>query len=323
MALPAGDPAPSRISTPYTDARLTNRLAMAYLLDAIAIFRGESHLIDALLTTAISQANVAQISRQADLQVTYAAAEAAPPDEMRRPVSVNALAASLGLPFETVRRRVRGLLERGVCVAVDGGVVIPTRVVSSPQYFEDTSRAYERLRAFYYQLRELGLLANLPPASVELDDGLVPLRTVARLSADYGLRVVDSLMRAVGDLMTGVILIEVLRSNTEHLPPTQRGGEGATPEHFVPDELRRPASISAVARRIGLPIETVRRHSAELLARGLCVRVKGGLVVPNEALARPAIAAFGADHLVNLHRMFSSLAQLGVLALWDKARPPA
>ncbi|HEV2530094.1 hypothetical protein [Phenylobacterium sp.] len=318
MSTSPGPAAVLRSSSPLADARLTNRLAMAYLLDAVAIFRGEDHLLDALLISAISQANVAPITRQADLQVTYAAPDAAPPDDMRRPVSVNALASSLNLPFETVRRRVRGLLDRGICEPGDGGVIVPTRVVTSPEYYRYTFLGYERLRAFYYQLRDLDLLKDLPPASVELGEDVTPLRTVARVANDYALRVIDTVMRALGDLLTGIILIEVLRNNTEHLGPDLRGGEGLSPDDFVPDALRRPVSITAVARRIGLPIETVRRHAAELLERGLCVRVKGGLVVPTQALARPAMVAFSSENLANLHRMFAALSQLGVLAVWDQ-----
>jgi len=323
MPVSVGHAVVTRTPSPIADARLTNRLALAYLLDAIAVFRGGKHLLDALLTSAISQANVAPITRQADLQVTYATPEAPPPDEMRRPVSVNALATSLGLPFETVRRRVRGLLARGVCETVDGGVIVPTRVVTSPDYYRYTFAGYERLRALYYQLRDLDLLPHLPPPSVELSAGVVPLRTVARVANDYALRVIDTTMRALGDLLTGIILMEVVRSNTEDMPRRERGGEGDSPDDFVSDELRRPVSITGVAARIGLPVETVRRHAAELFDRGLCVRVKGGLVVPSAALARPAMVAYSRENLSNLQRMFAGLSQLGVLAAWDRLDPIA
>jgi DeoR/GlpR family transcriptional regulator of sugar metabolism len=323
MSVSVGQAVAARIASPIADARLTNRLAMAYLLDAIAVFRGEEHLLDALLISAISQANVAPITRQADLQVAYAAPEAPPPDDMRRPVSINALATSLGLPFETVRRRVRGLLAREVCLSADGGVIVPTSVVTSPDYYRSTFAGYERLRALYYVLRDLELLKELPPPTVELDAGVTPLRTVARVANDYALRVIDTTMRAMGDLLTGLILMEVLRCNTEHLPRDERGGEGFGADDFVADELRRPVSITGVAARLGLPIETVRRHAAELFDRGLCVRVKGGLLVPSPALARPAMVAFSSENFVNLHRMFAGLSQLGVLAAWDRLPPVA
>lgn len=307
--------------SPIAEARLTGRLAIAFLLDVVAIARGDRHLLDALLLSTISQANVAQISRQADLQVTYAAADAPPPDEMRRPVSMNALATSLHLPFETARRRIRGLVREGLVVMVEGGVVVPTAVVNSPGYLHLAFQGYERLRVFYYQLRDLGLLKDLPPPSVDLGNDLIPLRTVARLTADYVLRVVDGVMRALGDLLAGIILVEIVRCNTEHLPTELRGREGSAPIDYVSDGYRRPATVTAVARRIGLPIETVRRNCAILFERGLCVRVKGGLVVPSEALARPAMRDFSAENLANLHRMFASFSQLGVLAVWDRQQP--
>lgn len=318
MPTPAAPLVTSPPVSPQGDARLTSRLTVGYLLDAIANARGDNHPLDTLLYATISQANVMQISRQADLQVAFAGADDAPPDDMRRPVSMNALAASLSLPFETVRRRVRGLIQAGMCQAVDGGIVVPTAVVSSPQYLRVTTAAYERLGGFYRQLMAYGLLKDLPPANVELQPDLVPLRTVARISTDYLLRVVDSLVRAVGNMIQGLILLEVVRSNTEHLHPHQRGGEGALADDFVPDGLRRPVSVTEVAQRLGLPIETVRRHVTEMQARGLCVRATGGLLVPAEVLARPAFAQFTAENLTNLNRMFASLSQLGVLAVWDR-----
>lgn len=321
MPTPAAPLVASPPVSPLRDARLKSRLAIAYMLDAMANARGDNHPLDTLLYATISQANVMQISRQADLQVVFAGADDAPPDEMRRPVSMNALAASLNLPFETVRRRVRGLIRAGVCQAVEGGVVVPTAVVSSPDYLHVTTAAYERLAAFYRQLSALGLLGDLPIANVELKAGLAPLRTVARISTDYLLRVVDSLVRAVGNLLEGLILLEVVRSNTEHLQADQRGGEGALADDFVPDRQRRPVSVTAIAGRLGLPIETVRRHVTELQARGLCLRATGGLLVPAEVLARPAFAHFTAENLTNLNRMFASLSQLGVLAVWDRQTP--
>jgi hypothetical protein len=130
-------------------------------------------------------------------------------------------------------------------------------------------------------------------------------------------------MRATGDLLEGLIFLEIIRCNTEHLSPDARGGEGSAPQDFVADRLRRPVRITAVARRFGLPIETVRRHLRVLLDRGLCVRTPTGFIVPAEVLARPVLARVMAENVVNLHRMFDALSQLGVLAVWDRAEPPA
>lgn len=301
--------------------RLTTRLTIAFLLDTIAIVRGQGNVIDTLLISAIIQANVAEITAHADLQVAYAARDEMPTDEMRRPVSINALAASLQLPFETVRRRVNAMVRDGHCRAIEGGVIVPTEVLNQPGYYSQAFRSYERLRAFYYKLRDLGLLRDLPPSSVDLADGVFPVRTATRLVGAYVLRIVETL-GSMGPLVDAIILLEVFRSNVEHLPNDMRGGEGFNPQDMVDDRHRRPISAGAVARRVGMPVETVRRHIAGLLDRGVCTRVVGGLIVPATALANPALPMAAAANASNLNRLFAALARLGVLDVWDTLPAP-
>lgn len=52
------------------------------------------------------------------------------PDELRRPVSVMSVANFLGLSYETTRRHVSLLIDRGYCVRVGArGVMIPSGVL--------------------------------------------------------------------------------------------------------------------------------------------------------------------------------------------------
>jgi hypothetical protein len=311
---------------PIGRLRVTSRLTAAYLLDTVSIVRAEGHVLDTLLASAIIQANVAEIQQHADLQVQYAESDALPTDEMRRPVSMNALAASLGVPFETVRRRVGAMVKSGHCAFVDGGVIVPTAVLAQPQYYVQAFHGYERLRAFYYQLRDLGLLPDLPPPSVDLAGGTFPVRAVSRLAGSYVLRIVELLGSAgnlaEGDLVDALILLEVFRSNVEHVPPDQRGGEGFETGDMIRDDQRRPVAVSALAHKVGLPLETVRRRVAALMARGACRRVSGGLIVPAEVLANPVLHRSLAGNAANLARLFGSLSRLGVLQVWDSLPPP-
>lgn len=312
---------------PMGRLRVTSRLTAAYLLDTVAIVRGgEGHVLDTLLASAIIQANVAEISQHADLQVHYAESDALPTDEARRPVSMNALATSLGVPFETVRRRVSAMVKSGHCAFVDGGVIVPTEVLSRPKYYGEAFRAYERLRRFYYELRDLGLLPELPPPSVDLAGGTFPVRAVSRLAGAYVLRIVEMMgsvgTLAEGDLVDTLILLEVFRSNVEHLPPEQRGGEGFETGDMIRNEQRRPVAVSVLARRVGLPLETVRRRASALAARGACRRVRGGLILPAEVLANSLLHRSLAGNATNLARLFGSLSRLGVLQVWDSLPPP-
>jgi DNA-binding Lrp family transcriptional regulator len=299
--------------------RLVARALAAYLLDTIAIARGESDVLDTLLASAIIQANIADIGRHADVQVAFAETDAPPPDEMRRPVSMNALASSLNLPFETVRRRVRAMVDEGFCRIVDGGVIVPAAVLSEPGHALSAVRGYERLRAFYYQLSDLGLLDDLPPPTVNLAPGVVPFRAISRLVGTFVLRFVESASRAGGPA-DALILMEIFRSNTEHLGAERRGAEGWEARDMVDDALRKPVSVSEVARRIGMPGETVRRRVRAMAAQDWVVRAEGGLIIPARALVLPAVFPALMTTGGNLQRLFGALSQLGVLRIWDEVR---
>lgn len=302
-------------------ARVAGRLSVAFLLDFIELGRGDRALVDSLLLVGIVQANVGLVTREPDLQRTYAAYETPPPDDLRRGVSVSALANSLRLPYETVRRRVSGLERKGLCVVSDRGVYVPREVLMSPEHMAASFAAYELLRRFYYRLKDVDALRGFPDVPPAPPSDLV--RAILRVFADYFLRVVDAVTRSVGDIVGGLVLLGILTANTEHLPDEVAGAEGAEPEHFVADDQRRPVSVAALARRLRLPEETVRRHAGQLVADGRCVRTPQGYLIPAEALARPAWTSMMGENLSYLNRMFSDLAYLGVLAGWDAARADA
>lgn len=295
------------------EVRLLSRLSVAFLLDLIAAVRGDRDVLDALLLTTIIQANVAEISRRADLQLIYADADSLPPDDLRRPLSLNALGSSLGQPYETVRRRVRGLAAKGLVEIGPAGATVPGRVLSTPEYLQRGLVAYEHVRSFYYQLAGLGLLSDLPPRTAELAREVLPLRALGRLTSEYVLRVVDAVLAMSGDVVDGLVILETFRSNVEHLPLESWGGPGLEAEEMVTDDIRRPVSVELLARRIGLPGETVRRRVRKLEAAGFLVRLPGGVIAPAQALGGPELRQAMIQNLGNLQRLFGGLSQLGVL----------
>jgi len=321
MTLSAEGVVPPAIRGRAQAARLSYRVTVSAVLDIISIARRGRNVLDTLLLSTITQANIAPVNQQGDLQVAYAGADKAPPDEIRRPISVNALAASLGLPFETVRRRVKGMLAAGDCVLRDGGLVAPAETLSTPEHVAALGGVYERLRAWYYDMRDLDLIGDLPPPTVKLDAQTFPIRTVARLVTEFNLRLIERLMAYQGDAINVLITLETFRANTEAFNTRLQGGEGFEAADLIPDRLRTPISASALSRKLGLPTETVRRHVEHLIAAGPLRRTPGGLILTSEVLAEPrALAAIG-ETLGNLQRLFASLSQLGVLALWDSLNP--
>jgi hypothetical protein len=278
-------------------------------------------VIDALLLVAISAANVAQITRSPELQRRYATLDQAPPDEMRRPVSISEIANSLRIPFETARRRIAALVELGLIRQTPKGVVIPTGPVNSPFYRIYAEAHYALLRDLYFRLRGIGMLEDLPqPESAVFDPESPPVRLVIRMSSDYLLRLAEPLTVHIGDVVTGIVFLDLFRANTEHLPDTEAGAEDAewTPEGFVPDSLRRPVRAGVLAERLGIPQETIRRHLLRLLDDDRCERNETGYLIPARVLAREPVVRFMQDNQSHLYRLFSGLADFGVLSEWER-----
>lgn len=268
---------------------------------------GERSTLDAAIMIAITQANVAPLLRDPDRQTAFDGLDAPPPDELRRPVSIRSLADSLGLPAETVRRRVHRMAAEGVCVLSPRGVVVPQRVLASEHYTGPALETCARLGQLYGELRALGALGPPRHPAEAPSPGAFPHRRVMRIWGDHLLRSLDSVTRNLGDLVTVMLLLSILRANTE-------GGPGTSP---------RPVSVAALARRQGLPEETVRRYILRLTAEGRCLRTTRGLVLPPDVLDRPEWGAFTSAHLANLRRFFAALDAQGLLAEWEAGRSAA
>ena len=141
--------------------RAANRLVANYLLRNVEVVSeaAEGDLLGGLIFAAIVQANVRQISNSPKLSKTYGQMDAIPPDEMRTPVSVNALAESLKIPYETTRRHVNKLIKDGFCIKVGTrGLIVPGSVLGSPAMIKAGLQQYSHLMHFLGQLKEIGLL---------------------------------------------------------------------------------------------------------------------------------------------------------------------
>lgn len=300
---------------PHATVRAVNRLAAPCIVDASKIGRRDRDFHDGLILLAVVQANVAPLMRDQGAQRAYAAADAPPPDELRRPVSINAIAHSLRLPYETVRRRVLRLAKSGACEVSPEGVIVPARELASPEHVAALFAVWQQIQRLYYRLRDLGLLDALVAPDVRERGATAappeePVRAVIRIASDYMLRAVDNVIGLFDGLTTGIVWFAVMSANREHFD--EPGEEAAL----------RPTSVSAIAARLDAPIETIRRHANELIAAGLCRRVHGGLVAPDEVLAGSAAEKVMQTNFTDLQRMFTGFAQLGVLAEWDRQSPP-
>lgn len=272
-------------------ARVLGLLSVGFLLDQATIGLGGLAATDTLLVLAINQANIAPLTRVAATRNAYGLLEAPAPDAERRPVSISAVANSLGLPFETTRRHVKRLEAAGVCVACARGVIVPAAFLRSDGYIETVLAGHARLRAFYEAARNAGLVDPLPASAFPAGEA-EPIRAAARLRADYVLRSAEALTRFTGDIVNGLIYLGLV------------------------DMAGRPTANAALARRLGMPEETVRRRVAALAGRGVCVRLPQGVLVSEAMLdAEPALGFFAAN-AANVQRLFAALAERGVMEGW-------
>jgi hypothetical protein len=136
--------------------RLVARLSADYLLRSLKMIGelAEGELLTGLVNLALVQANVGHLDPTGS---GYDSLEDVPPDRVRRPVSVLALSASLGLPYETTRRHVAKMVETGQCQRVKGGVVVPTAAVDDPRRNLMLGQNLTNLRRLYRNLRAAGV----------------------------------------------------------------------------------------------------------------------------------------------------------------------
>lgn len=150
--------------------RQAARLGAEYLLRYLTVFRDATgkDLMSSLILLAVLHANVAYLD---DAPATFSvAADGPPPDNLRRPVSVNALAASLGIPYENARRAVGRLEREGMLVRIKGGVIVPAEVLVSSGMDDALSSNWQNVRRLVNRIERTEVGAEL---AKERDKALV------------------------------------------------------------------------------------------------------------------------------------------------------
>jgi hypothetical protein len=85
--------------------------------------------------------------------------------ERRRPVNALSVSATTGIPRETVRRKLKMLVEKGVLVEKDGGYIYKPGNVQNPQHLEAFERGMRDTLQFINDCLKLGLLQLAPMAA--------------------------------------------------------------------------------------------------------------------------------------------------------------
>lgn len=279
--------------------RVTLR-AMAFVLDAANLSRLGGDLLEPLVFAAIVQANQAPLRADSELDRRYAASGETLPDDLRRPISIHAVAQSLGLPFETVRRRVMALETRGFCIATAAGVYVPAAAIASEVHAGIQARRLARLARFHDELAALGFLAP-----EERSPGFPPslARAANRFLSQYMLRASQRLNELAGGPMEAFVLLGLCCENAARLL-------AAETETASLGEALEPCTGLALARRLEIPRENARRYLQRLSDAGYARGTKREwfATVPKGSEAR--VRALAADDAADLHRLFARLREL-------------
>ena len=243
-------------------------------LDFIAASRTwiDEDLISALLTAGVVDANVRGADDEGAAR-DFSIGAGILPNALRRPVNAISIAMSLGVPRESARTKLAGLVERGVLVRTDGGFVLRAEV-SQSKPFKSAMEAF--------------LLAT-----VEFVDGLAMLNACGARDGD---RVVTPVWPVAG-LATRLMTAHVLRGiqharslkpeislTTHYVLLWLSHLTGSALRVFQERDAGRlgplnppfgPVSVIEVAKAARMDDETVRRHLGQLERAGLVIRVAG------------------------------------------------
>jgi hypothetical protein len=138
-------------------ARVAVRVGRGYILRSLQLMSGVvgGGIILGVIFQTIIAANIDHIDQ--DGAAPYRGVDDTPPDHLRRPISVLALANALGIPYETTRRNVKKLERAGLCVSQKGGVIVPSVVLADARMEEPMLAFVRDLRRFLRQLRAAGV----------------------------------------------------------------------------------------------------------------------------------------------------------------------
>jgi DNA-binding Lrp family transcriptional regulator len=272
-------------------------ISAAFIVDIANISRDGGDLLEPLVFAAIVQANQAPLRHDPAIARRFGDSGEALPDELRRPISINAVAHSLRLPFETVRRKVKRLAEAGRCVVTTAGAYVPQAVIVGARHAEIQAARMARLARLLDDLSAAGFLgpgqAPARPPPPELT------RTVNRALSEYMLRSCDRMVELVKGVPGGFVLLGLATANAGHW--LSAAGVGTAPA---------PCSTRALATRLSLPPETTRRRLMGLAEAGFAERAAEGWLAAVPAGERERLIRLSAENEADLKRLVARLKEL-------------
>jgi DNA-binding IclR family transcriptional regulator len=232
------------------------------------------------------------------------------------PVSVTALARTLDMPYETVRRHALALRAAGFCRKQKGGYVVPTHVANRLDLDDLLSEITVGTQRLVEDLAQVGA-----PLATTTSQALNEMsRQSARMAIRFYVDGLGDLCRSLQmDVLRATILMNIVRRNHSAFEAgLGQDVDAISLTQWFTDPMRRAVSTYCVAKTLRLPYETVRRHCRALQDQGAVeTDDKGGLVVTGRLLETQIGRDVAKSTWVATRSFMNSLAQLGR----DMAKP--
>jgi hypothetical protein len=307
--------------------------AIAWIVDAWSLdiisdwlhfFGGDRRMVEIYLF--VLAANTQHLIGDATLSARRHGDPVTPAD--CRPVKIGAIAAGLGIDDETTRRHVAAMCADGHCLADRHGVVVELADAGAAVFTATPGGMPARLATLVTRLKGLVLDTGYSAAAVAelataLDFDACRLVTAATLvTLLVGRHITRTLFPTISlfgadrDSAAIYLTIYVDNTRTKMDDPRVLRADGWI-DRELPADVLRPITVTDIARRLGLPTETVRRKANRLIDRGMIERVVGGVIAIRTL-------SFAPVHAPRLYQeLLAMLAKLELIIAADGAEAVA
>jgi hypothetical protein len=135
-------------------ARFVARPSGDYLLRSLQLLADTyGDLRTGVIAQTIVTANTAHLDARAPVERRFPRLDEAQPDAVRKPISIARLAESLGLAYETARGQAHRLIDAGIAVHVEGGLIVPAAVLERPPAVDSVRANIRHVRRFVRDLQ--------------------------------------------------------------------------------------------------------------------------------------------------------------------------
>ncbi len=301
--------------------RVIVRSMLEFMLGAVQAYSRPlgGDLLDTVVFATIHTSNLSLLAHNAAAARELFEAMDGLTDDQLRPVSINAVAKSFAIPYETARGAANRLIARGYCAKTPRGFIAPAAALMRPEFGaaeREVSRVLgetlARLIGIGFDFDQIAAVGGMAPSA---DTRLVPppsMRHVSWLATEFMLRTVEGSSPLFGDFTAGFVFAGVMTANTRGFTydPKQAWAYAGinTPP---PNAMRKPVSVRRLSEQLNLPFETVRRHVNRLVKDGFLLRLHDGVIAPTEVMQDQRLLGRSPVVAMRFMRLIADLKRAG------------